>query len=157
MFRAFIVLVFLALSGCADWDERWPIPISAEGLSAAEGEALEAAAAEWNEALPTDAFALHAEHHEQFYVRVVRGLEAGPDVAGRTGDFRGRGKHWAEIRFRTDLPAPVLRAMFAHELGHVLLGTAHSPDPTSIMFERYQDGAHVSEADAQAVLEMGPP
>ncbi len=153
----FVVVAF-ALTGCADWSESWPIPVHMDGGTKAEQQALAHAITEWNALLPVDAFALASAPDEHFYVsvRAVRGDIAGnPEIAGRTGDFHHRRAHWAEIQFRTDLPPAIVQPMFAHELGHVLLDSSeHSSDPDSIMFERYQDGAHVTEADAEAVAEL---
>jgi hypothetical protein len=152
-----VILLALVLTACAEWSESWPIPVHMKGGTSTDQQALAHALTEWNALLPVDAFELAPAPDSHFYVevRAVRGDIAGdPELAGRTGNFRKRRAHWAEIEFRTDLPADIVQPMFAHELGHVLLGTSyHSPDPKDIMFERYTEGAHVSEQDAQAVID----
>lgn len=152
-----LLLFFFVLASACSWNESWPIPVVTKHLSPSERASAAEAITEWNALLPTDAFAVRDSIPDgHFYVvaRSTAGDVAGnPDIAGRTGNFRARRKHWAEITFRADLEPEIMRAMFAHELGHVLLGGEHSADPSSILFSEYQKNAHVSEADADAVIE----
>lgn len=155
-------LLTVLFFGCGDWDDSWPLPVVPSNMAAEDEALLQEAVDEWSSALttelgePTTPFELNASHDEHYYVEVSStnvDIAGDPDTAGRTGRFKGRGKAWAEIIYRADLPKEVRRAMFTHELGHVLLGPNHSPDPHSILFSEYQPDAHVSPADARAVQE----